>query len=148
MPGRVELNGVRFEKDCISNIQDGRVFARMERDEVQSLTIVCGVLSHRPVLQVIVGALVALFALCATCWAIIELIQGDHPSRHMFASAAVVPFGAWVIYDALKVGYYLRLEGRTKTLKFTFSRKTDLDRIRDLARQAHAELGYDVLVSE
>lgn len=120
----------------------------MDRDEVQSLTIVSGVLSHSPILQVIIGGVVALIALCATSWAIIELIQGDRPSRHMFASAVVVPFGGWVIYDALKVGYYLRIEGRTRTLKFTFTHKTDLEKIRDLVRRARAELGYDIFIPD
>ena len=59
----IEISGIRFEETKISNVQDKRIFASVNRSDISKLVFRRGILSQRPLIQVIFGTLLSLFGL-------------------------------------------------------------------------------------
>jgi hypothetical protein len=143
----LEVSGIRFEETKISNVQDNRVFASINRSDISGLDFRWGILSQRPVVQVIFGALLSLFGLSVVRFIYMWLTYGGTAFDYQIMLVLLLPMGAWVIVDALKVGYFLSIERRSGSKdKMTFHKTQDQNSVEELSRQLRSKLNYEVRV--
>jgi hypothetical protein len=144
---QIEVSGIRFEDTKISNVQDKRIFASINRSDISKLDFQWGVLSQRPVLQVIFGVLLSLFGLSVFRFIYLWLTYGGTAFDYQIMLGLLLPIGGWVIVDALKVGYFLSIELRSGNKdKMTFQEKQDQNSLEELSRQLRSKLNYEVRV--
>ncbi len=143
----IEVGGIRFEETKISNVQDKRVFASINRSDISKLDFRWGILSQRPVLQVIFGVVLSLFGLSVVRFIYMWLTYGGKAFDYQILLVLLLPIGGWVIVDALKVGYFLSIELRSGSKdKMTFQEKQNLNSLEELSRQLQSKLNYEVRI--
>jgi hypothetical protein len=143
----IEVSGIRFEETKISNVQDNRAFASINRSDISRLDFRWGILSQRPVLQVIFGAILSLFGLSVVRFIYMWLTYGGTAFDYQIMLVLLLPMGAWVIVDALKVGYFLSIERRSGSKdKMTFHKTQDQNSVEELSRQLRSKLKYEIRV--
>ena len=143
----IEVSGIRFEEAKISNVQDNRVFASINRSDIGRLDFRWGILSQRPVIQVGIGALLSLIGLSVVRVIYMWFTYGGTAFDFQIMLVLLLPMGAWVIVDALKVGYYLSIERRSGSKdKMTFHKTQDQNSLEELSRQLRSKLNYEIRV--
>jgi hypothetical protein len=142
----IEVGGIRFEETKISNVQDNRVFASIDRSDITSLDFRWGILSQRPFLQISFGALLSLFGLSVVRFIFTWLTQGGIAFDYQIMLILVLPMGIWLIMDALKRGYFLSIQLRSGKDKMTFEKQQDQDSLEQLSRQLRSKLNYEIRV--
>jgi hypothetical protein len=143
----IEVSGIRFEETRISNVQDKRVFASINRSDISKLDFRWGILSQRPVLQVILGVVLSLFGLSVVRFIYMWFTYGGTAFDYQIMLVLLLPGGVWIIVDALKVGYYLSIEQRSGSKnKMTFQEKQNQISLEELSRQLRSKLNYEVRI--
>ncbi len=143
----IEVSGIRFEETKIANVQDKRVFASITRSDISKMDFRWGILSQRPVLQIIFGVILSLFGLSVVRFIYMWLTHGGIAFDYQIMLVLLLPIGAWVIADALKVGYFLSIELRSgRKDKMTFDKKVDQNSIAELSTQLKSKLNYEIRV--
>ncbi len=144
----IEVSGIRFEETKISNVQDKRVFASINRSDITKLEFRRGILSQRPVMQVVLGAIISLAGLLVVRFIYMWLTYGGTAFDYQIMLVLLLPIGAWVIMDALKVGYFLSIDLRSGSRdKMTFQEKQNQNSLEELSRQLRSKLHYEVRIS-
>ena len=123
----IEVSGIRFEEAKISNVQDNRVFASINRSDITSLDFRWGILSQRPLLQTIFGALISLFGLSVVRFVYTWLKQGGTAFDYQIMLTLLLPIG---------VGDHRRIENGLFSINTTsFRQRQD-----DLSKAAGSKL--------
>lgn len=143
----LEFDGIRFEKEKISNIQDGRAFLQTKRPDIALVYIKHGFLAHRPILQSIFGVTLILPGIYALYYSILSLINGAF-SRYQICFAFLFFLGLWIVYDALKRGYYLEIQLKTGYTKMTFHKKKSKSELNQLIKEVKNKIGYEISFRE
>jgi hypothetical protein len=118
--GQVEFRGVRAGPDGLSEVEDGRLMVFIPWAEIRRVELVHGRVAERPVVQVIIGA--ALIAVA--CWPLLHLAYWAlHGGMFLRAEAWLVAaggVGAYMIWHALRSGWYVEVEAASGTRKLVF----------------------------
>jgi hypothetical protein len=118
----IEYKGVRFDEKFIANVQDGKIFRKIKKENILELILRSGYLAPLPLPQSILGILFFLPGLYALK-AIIEWITtGGNMSTTILWLLFNFPIGIWIFLDSLKKGFYLKIILSNKTEKIVFNK--------------------------
>jgi hypothetical protein len=140
----VEYQGIRISGDLLNEIESGRVMLSLPMRDVRRVELVHGGVAERPLVEIIVGA-----ALVAVgCWPLLHLaywaMRGGVFIKDEAWIVAAGGVGAYMIWHALRKGWYLRVETATAVRKLVFhGRIVEAD-----ARSFAARVQERIVVSE
>ncbi|HNX58451.1 MAG TPA: hypothetical protein PKK43_05090 [Spirochaetota bacterium] len=139
-----EVHSVRFERGCISNIQDGKAFRRIDTARVTEVRLRYGYSSGHPVLQLILGAALTITGLLSVRLVMTWIKSGGIIFDYQILFMLLLAFGIWMIRDALVKTHLLDIKGSGKLARIVFSVKLTDDEIRTLVDTVHAEFGISI----
>jgi hypothetical protein len=115
-----EYRGVRVSGELISEVEDGRIMLSLPLRDVRRVELAYGGVAERPFVQIVVGA----GLLAVGCWPLLHFaycaLRGGvfiEEEAWLVAAGAV---GAYMIWQARREGWYLRVESATTVRKFVF----------------------------
>lgn len=141
----IELGGVRFAADRLTEVEDGRVMALVMRHEIRSITLRHDFRSNHPVLQVIFG-----FVLIAVGLVPVRHLASWFRGGGIFFAVEIglvvfAVIGAWLVFEAPRRGYQLDVGASSGRKKPTFHRKTGPAELRAFVAEAAARFEYEVV---
>jgi uncharacterized membrane protein YqjE len=105
-----EYHGIRFTAEHVAII-DGRVEAvSVPLARVRSLTLQRGFTAERPLLEALLGLACLVLGVVAVRSAVLWMFGSRYVSRSLILLALLLPFGGWLVRDALQRGFYLLAE--------------------------------------
>ena len=149
----VEKGGVRFSNQEIAEVDvsnpRGRPVLRIPRDRIQEIHLRWGVQASRPLVQLILGG----GFLGAACF-----IQGSmlwEWFRHggvihvevVVGLAVLGLVGGWLLFTALRRGFYLAVRTNSAQEKVRFDRRVSREEIELFLNEARRRFGYEILDS-
>ena len=136
-----DLNNVRVSVQGFAELNGSQINVSVRRDEIRGLIVKFGRQSEHPLRQIAFG--------------IVLTGLGVFPIYHLLAAAEPVVsvleltmlvfliVGGWVIFSALRSGWYLEVELETDSRKLAFTpRPTDIE-LEEFLVEA-AALGYEI----
>ena len=139
-----EYFGVGCSRAFFCYSENGMQTKPVDRSKVQRAVRVHGAQAQYPVALVVFGA-VMISTLAWPALRVWDAVQyGGSLSNYDFYIGALSPLGGWLIYEAFKRGWVLRLELELRVVKLAFNRGADLEGVRAFARRASSETGLPV----
>ena len=140
----VECAGVQFGPDAVTEVDDDQVMVRVGRGDVRGIALRRGFHSAHPVVQVLVGAALAVVGLVPT-WHLAQwMVEGGTFFGVEAFLIAFVFLGPWLIFDGLKRGPYLEVRTGDGVKKLAFDRKADPGVIESALAAAEQRFGYRI----
>jgi hypothetical protein len=137
----IEYCGVGSSAEFFCYAENGIPTKQISRPKVRRAVLFHGVQAQYPALQVVLG--VALMG--ALAWPVLRvqdfLQYGGSLSYYDFLLGALSLPGGWLIYDAFKRGWVLKLELERGVAKLAFNREAELDGLREFVRRANFGAG-------
>src|SRR5689334_20319837 len=122
----IEYSGIRISDTHMAELDGHRPLVAVKRSDIERVTLRRGWQSRRPLLQLLFGAglsVIALFPILAT----LRWLQfgGRIHVGWPFAAAFITVVAAWVMYDSLRRGFFLAIEGPRGRQKLCFGRRAE-----------------------
>ncbi len=140
----MELNGVLINEHEIANVQDGKKYRIVKKEDINRIVLTYGFVAASPVIQTVFGAGIALAGLYFLKNIIRWITCGGTIHAAQLWMAITVLVGVWVIYDGLKKGCYLAVATKNKTEKITFAKVKDTKAVSEFVEKAKAAYGYEI----
>ena len=139
----LEFAGIRFTAEMIEVHEDGRIVRRVLRSTVKRLELGYGFQAARPKIQACVGVLLMIVGLLPVWDLTYRFEQGAIIRPYYYAMVmAFTVFGAWLLRDSVRRGYFLLVTTDTSWEKLPFYSKAKLDKVDRFLQAANTELGY------
>jgi hypothetical protein len=141
---RIEYCGVRCEPEYFCTM-DGRMRKNVvARSRVSRVVLDRGLQAARPMVQMLIG--IALIGFLA--WPLYRLWflfrYGGIAFGREGALGALSILGGWLVYDAFRKGWFLKLETRFGAHKLPFAKGALPDGLEDFVQRVHSELGIAI----
>jgi hypothetical protein len=143
-PQVIELAGVKFTPDDVTELDGGQVMVRVSRRDVRGMVLRHGFHSAHPLLQVLFGAVLAAIGLLPT-WHFTNWLL--HGGTFVSVEALLMGFvflGPWLMFNALQRGPYLEVRTESGTRKLAFDGKLDPGQLDTCLAAAEQLLGYSI----
>jgi hypothetical protein len=143
-PRVIELAGVRFTHEDVTELDGGQVMVKVLRRDVRRMALRHGFHSAHPILQILFGTVLTGIGLLPT-WHFTNWVF--HGGTFVSVEAVAMGFvflGPWLMFNALRRGPYLevRTEGGTKKLAFDVG--ADPRELETCLAAAEQLLGYSI----
>jgi hypothetical protein len=143
-PQVIELAGVRFTPDDVTELDGGQMMVKVPRRDIQGIVLRHGFHSAHPLLQVVAGAVLAAIGLLPT-WHFTNWLL--HGGTFITVEALLMGFvfiGPWLMVNAAKRGLYLEVRTEGGTRKLAFDGKLDPGQLETCLAAAEQLLGYSI----
>jgi len=141
----LECGGIRFTPEMIEVIEDGRVSRRLPRISVKRIDLGYGFQAARPKIQACVGVLLMIVGLLPAWDLAYRFEHGGTIRPYYYAMLmAFTVFGAWLLRDSVRRGYFLLVTTESSWEKLPFRSIAEPDKVDRFLQEANTELGYFV----
>jgi hypothetical protein len=144
-PSPLRYGDVEFTHDSVNGVQDARVYVRFRRDQIRHMHLRHGLISRHPILQVIVGIVLASPGV-RLLWHLINwfghggTIYG--PELWLIATSAI---GVWVAVTSFSRGFYLEVASDEDRRRLSLPRSAAPAQIAAYFNQVERDFGYRVV---
>jgi hypothetical protein len=156
----VRLSSVEITAASVTEIDGKQVIVSLPRDQIVSLTMQKGIKSERPIVDIVIGAVLILMGvyiflpmLSGLCSPSFLEPQNNLNSRytpmHFVVMGLVpIPIGIYLIFNALQKRYFLQIY-TTKGMKrkIVFNDDISYSEIRSFIEQAQSKYGYHIVTT-
>lgn len=146
----VEKGGVRFSDKEIAEVDasnpGGRPVLRIPRDRIREIHLRWGIQAARPLVQLILGG----GFLGGACYIQVSMLwewfrHGGVIHVKVVAGFVILGFvGGWLLFTALRRGFYLAVQTSTTQEKVRFDRRAPRQEIETLLSEARRRFGYEI----
>jgi len=143
----LERGNVRFSQDMLAEVDRGHPVVRVQKDQIQSIALRKGFKAARPVVQFVLGGVLLGAPLYVFVAILLELrnpgskVQG----RLLIGLIIMAIVGAWLLWGALKRGYYLEATTRNRKEKLCFDAGLSESEIHEFLESVRrSPLGYAI----
>lgn len=141
-PDALEFGGIRISAEAIAELDGTRPAVVVKRTDLVRAQLDRGWHSNHPFLQIVFGGILVAVGL-APIPVIINWLQfGGTLSTTWVCTLAMLLVGGWVVFDGLKRGFFLALEGTNFRKKLCFDRRAGLAEIQKYLQEAQTRFGY------
>lgn len=141
----LEFAGVRFTPEMIEVVEDGRITRRVYRDSVKRIELGYGFQTPRPKIQACVGVLLMIVGVLSGWDLAFRLVSGNKIRPYFYAMLmAFMVFGAWLLRDSARRGYFLLVTTQSSWEKLPFYSSAKSGEVDRFLKEASSELGYSV----
>lgn len=141
----LEFAGIRFSPNMIEVVEDGRSTRRIYRDSVKRIELGYGFQAPRPKIQACVGVVLMIVGLLPVWGLAYWFEHGGTIRPYYFAVVmAFAVFGAWLLRDSARRGYFLFITTENSWEKLPFHSISEPDKVDRFLQEANTELGYFV----
>jgi hypothetical protein len=139
----IEYSGIRISEALIAELDGPRLLVTVKRSNIERVTLRRGWQSRRPFLVLLFGAGLFVIGLFPIRVILRWLLHGGEIHGALLVIAAfLLVFGVWVVYDSLRRGFFLRIEGPQGRQKLCFGRRAVRRDIHEFLCQAEERFGY------
>ena len=143
-PNVLDCNNVRFTVDYVCSIVDGRRQIVLNRSDVQQIVLRYGYQAPRPVIQLLLGFVLLgfIFLPLYHVWRVFNYGGRFFGWEAFWGGFSAI--GAWLIYDALKKGWYLDVRTADGHRKLAFTQGADPSQLLAFLERAKNDLCYPI----
>jgi hypothetical protein len=138
----IEYAGVRISEGEICELNGRRRGVAVRREDIDRASVRRGWQAERPFLALAFGGVLLAVGLVPVPSIIDWLLHGGTLSVLWAAVTSMVAVGGWVVYESLRRGYFLAVEGRRGRRKLCFGRRAEAERIRSFLYRAEDLFAY------
>jgi hypothetical protein len=138
----IEYGGIRISAEAIAELDGTRALMVVKRADLLRVRLDYGWHSNHPFLQIGFGGILVAIGLAPIPVIIHWLLFGGRLSTAWVWMLTMVLFGGWVVFDGLKRGFFLTLEGNNFRKKLCFDRRVGLAEIEKYLQEAETRFGY------
>lgn len=140
----VEYAGIRFSADAVCGIQGGRVYSVIPHAEVQRVVLHHGSVSAHPVIQLVVGLVLA----AAGVPVLIHMVHWAQKGGTIVSPEALFmtfpAVGVILLFTALRRGHYLMIERQRGCTKLGFDSSAKLEQVRAFINEARLRARFPI----
>ncbi len=143
----LELNGIVLTDKNLVEISGGKPMVRVDREDIQQITLRHGLIAPHPLIQCIAG--LAMVGIGYYPYRMFLHWQRDGGAFHL-GFAMVTPFvflGAWLIFTTFKRGYFLDVQLQSDRKRLTFDATPTSQALESFVARLESELGMKILRS-
>lgn len=141
----IEYAHIRICNEFIEELDGGRRLIAVQRSGIERVELRWGWRSQRPFIQMLFGTVLSVLGMFPSVIVLRWLLGGGTLHWIVLALAGfLLLFGGWVMYDSLRRGYFLAVEGQKGRKKLCFARAADRQQIEAFLREAQRRFGYEV----
>lgn len=108
--------------------------------DIESVTLKFGRPEHRPLLSIIIGAILVLVGI----FGLIDFFFGKKANRYVLGLVAFGIIGGSLIFDAFKQRYFLEIKTKKDSRRLVFSKEAARSDIADLCNKARTVYQYQI----
>jgi hypothetical protein len=138
------LGSIVFTPIQVLHLEDGHIVKSIKKTSIQKITVKNGFQAPHPVVQVFMGLVVSLVGLFPVLHvAFILLFGGRFWGLEAFLAGALL-LGPWLVYDACKRGYSLRVKFHRGSESWPFAGKPTPEEMTQFLSAVRQRYGYEV----
>ena len=143
----LEKGGIRFSETELAEVDQGRPVLRVRRERIQHIQLRWGSRAARPLVQVLLGTVFLATGCVIQGLMLWEWLRngGVIHVEVVVGLAILALMGGWLLFDALKKGYFLEVSTDSRKEKLRFDRRLSLQKIESLLAEARQRFGYTVV---
>jgi hypothetical protein len=140
----IECCGVRCDDKQLVEVEDGRVMVSVERHCVRQITLRYGVMSPHPILQGLIGMVLASLGFIPAA----HLIEWSlHGGEFLAIEAGLVGLsvvGIWLIATSLRRGYFLEVQEKSSRKRLQLRPAPEAEKLASFVRAVEEAWGVNV----
>jgi hypothetical protein len=144
----MDFQNVRITEEEVAELDAGRAIARVPRHTIEAIELRYGSRSERPLLQSVFGFGLIGLGLYPLPGIVEWFLHGGVIHDWTVWLLVNVPLGTWMVWWALRPGYYLWVVAPQGSRKIAFAKienRMDLDQF---LGEANTTLGYNIIVEK
>ncbi|HEX4954816.1 MAG TPA: hypothetical protein VF017_15610 [Thermoanaerobaculia bacterium] len=140
-----DFQGVRIDDQVVASVKGGQTTFALPREKVRDVRLRFGFQAERPLLQLLLGLLLAAVGALQIPGAYEFVVHGGTIYLDvMVFLLLLVPLGAWLMAHGLRRGFYLFVEVPNDRFKIPFRGRPTREAIVDFLSIARARTGYSI----
>ena len=138
----IEYGGIRISAEAIAELDGQRPMVIVKRTDFVRVRLDRGWHSNHPFIQVVFGGILMAIGLIPIPIIYQWLLHGGTLHMVLVWLLFLLLFGGWVVFDGLKRGFFLAVEGTNFRKKLCFDRGVSLAEIEEYLQAAEQLFGY------
>ena len=143
-PEVIDFAGVRFGADEVVEMDGQQVMVRVRKSEIERMALRHGFYSAHPILQVVVGIVLAGIGVLPTMHLIHWLANGGTFHTVEAFVVAFIFLGPWLVYDAAQRGPHLDVRTAAGRKRLILDRNVDPETLERFLTAVEERFGYQV----
>jgi hypothetical protein len=141
---RLEYGGVRVTATAIAELDGKRALVTVKRADIQRVVLRWGRQSRRAFGLLLFGAVLLLLGLTSALL-FLGAISDDGNGADIWGwGATLAIIGGWAVYDALRRGFFLEIDGPPAGRRLCFRRRAGRRKIDEFLTEAERRFGYQI----
>ncbi len=140
----VFLGSIVFTPVRVLHLEDGHIVKSIKKASIQRITVKNGFQAPHPIVQSSMGLVVSLVGLFPILHIAFVVIFGGMFWGHEAFLAAALLLGPWLLYDAFKRGYSLRVKFHRGSESWPFTGNPTAEEMTQFLNVARQRYGYEV----
>ncbi|MFM9963293.1 MAG: hypothetical protein ACKV2Q_18950 [Planctomycetaceae bacterium] len=140
----LQFQNIRFRMDGVGEWDQTRFALYLNRNLIRRITLCNGFQCERPILAGLLGLVVSAVGLAGVAIFFGALGAGFVVSKYVMALPVCLLVGCWMIFTAMKRGFYLDVILESDRRKLCFQGSVDVASLDQFLREVESQLGYQI----